>query len=143
MSIRKMIGTGLICLVILAPKAKASLSYEFHCEAVRQEQESSSLQIMISPDGADLMNLAFKGEIEESYSREEVSQFKFDSPLVGRTELFLFVKAAPGKSGPSYFRFSAKSSKKNELQGKLELLELMDLNFRVVHRSNYTCRLIL
>lgn len=139
MLIEKMIGAGFICLMILAPNAEASLSYEFHCEPTRQEQESSVLRVKVSPDGADLMDLAFQGEIEESYAREEVSQFKFDS---ARTELFLFVKAAAGRSGPRYFRFTAKSSKKNGLRGKLELLELKDLVFRVAHSSNYVCRLI-
>lgn len=139
MFVKSMMLAGFLGLGLLAPKAEASLSYEFQCQSVRQEQESSVLRVAISPDGADLMALAFEGEIEESYTRDEVAQFKFD-PVRG--ELFLFVKKAdPEKSGPKYFRLNVKKSSSNgDLSGKFEILEMKDLSFRVAHSSHTVCK---
>lgn len=122
------------------PSAKAGLSYEFECVAIHEEEESSVLRVSISPSSSDLLNLSFEGEVNETYSREEVVQFKFDVLSHKRAELYLFVKAAEGKSGPNAFRVLARSSKsRSSLIGRIEHLELKDLAYRISHTSKIRC----
>lgn len=137
----KTIALAAVFLISFASRANAGLAYEFECSAVQSQEESSVLRVSISPSGADLMDLRFQGEIDEAYSRDEVSQFKFDILSRKKTELYLFVNAAEEKSGPQAFRVFAKRLKgKGDLIGRIEFLDLIDLSYRIAHSSKIRCK---
>ncbi len=125
--------------ILLSTSAHAGLAYEFRCATTAVEQESSELTVRVSPDASQLIGLEFTGELNEEYAGEEIRQFKFDPEKRG--ELFVFVKSAEGKSGPTYFRLLVKPTRRG-YAGVLEFLEMKDLVLKVAHTSKIKCALI-